>query len=453
MAEQAASLHSGTIEAEDEKHLVNLPSGVAKTRFKTQSGACDLIDKTGDVWRDAALIVHGKKTTLADCATALQRDDDKAKFGVRARNFVAIVSDPVTRASYNLWWVATRDRRKNVPERLLSVCTCFACEGRGRVVQAGDEKDATIRELQAEVARLRGTSAANSAAADLNRNAMNQAKRQAQVVAGAASKKIKAADKRAEAANKEKERAVVMADATVAAVHHGAMELMTQTREEVESGERAKRKELVSSHREETKRLRKSLNSAQAEAAIANAGAGRAFQLREATEGELKQAQQQNRGLKLTVSSMSSRMHNKNTEKAKHDKARKTNQAKSKNKNRSRTLCSLRVRVSKAEGEVKVTHMCTRVQTHARMHAPTGTRTHTHMRTHTHTHTHTHARTRTRARTHTNTHMHTHTHTHTRTHTHTHTHTHSRCCSGRSRPTAHQTKHAPTSPLMLALFT
>ena len=99
MAEEAASLHLGTIEAEDEKHLVNLPSGVAKTRFKTQSGACDLIAKTGDVWRDAALIVHGKKTTLADCATALQRDDDKAKFGVRARNFVAIVSDPVTRAN------------------------------------------------------------------------------------------------------------------------------------------------------------------------------------------------------------------------------------------------------------------------------------------------------------------------------------------------------------------
>ena len=98
MATQAAEKLSGSLKPEDESLMRNAPEKPGKTRFVTQSKACKFLNATGDYWRDATLIVKGHATTLDDCATALSRKEDKG-YGVRASNFVDIISDEVNRAN------------------------------------------------------------------------------------------------------------------------------------------------------------------------------------------------------------------------------------------------------------------------------------------------------------------------------------------------------------------
>lgn len=240
---------------------------------------------------------------------------------------------------YNIRWVGTNDTRRDVPERLISRCACCACTQHKRAC-ATDEREMELQKLRAEIEQLRLRNIASAVAVDLNRDETNKARKKTKAAVNTAARKTKAADRRVEAAEKERDQAVVLSEAQVAQVQRSAIELAATTRSEVEAevktAENKKRRSMASDHRASNIALRQKLVHTQAQADRANAGAAKAFQLRERNEISLKATQRQNRGLALTVGALKSKGSSNRAEKNKHDKARRTRQNYSKNKNRYR---------------------------------------------------------------------------------------------------------------------
>ena len=91
MANEAREIVRGLVREEDRSRLLQVlsvvPPAPANTRFSTEAGACDVVRIGGVVWEYTALIIFGRKTTLADCRVAIERGKDGG-YGVQVKKFV-----------------------------------------------------------------------------------------------------------------------------------------------------------------------------------------------------------------------------------------------------------------------------------------------------------------------------------------------------------------------------